>query len=216
VRIHSSLHSGVKLNACEDTLRERLLRARTTLAELIDPLSLEFPMLSAHPLNSDSDNDYANVLRIFLEAPSYTELVEGRAPSAEDVDDFFFGKPAGTDAGQKSVLGFFAGPEMVGCADVIRSYPTDACMWLGLLLFTESEQGRGYGKAALNLLVEVARQSGYRAVQLAVVSTNRRAHAFWIREGFSEIRRASSARFTGTLIVMERSIEGSAESNTSS
>lgn len=35
-------------------------------------------MLTVHPLGSNSDNDYANVSRVFIEAPSYTELVEGR------------------------------------------------------------------------------------------------------------------------------------------
>ncbi|MCA7915706.1 GNAT family N-acetyltransferase [Burkholderia contaminans] len=145
-------------------------------------------------------------MRVFIGAPSYAELVEGRSPSAEDVDDFFFGKPAGTNAAQKTVFGFFVEQEMIGCADVIRSYPTDDCIWIGLMLLTEANQGRGYGKAALKLLIEMAGRWGYRAAQLAVVSTNSRAYAFWQREGFKEIRRASNPRFTGNLIVMQRPI----------
>ncbi|WP_175885223.1 GNAT family N-acetyltransferase [Burkholderia sp. BCC0044] len=163
-------------------------------------------MLTVLPLTSESASDWANVLRVFTEAPSYAELVEGRSPSTEDVDDFFFGKPVGTNAAQKSVFGFFIEREMIGCADVIRSYPTDDCIWIGLMLFTEADQGRGFGKTALNLLIEMAGEWGYRAAQLAVVSTNPRAYAFWQREGFEEIRRASSPRFTGDLIVMQRPI----------
>lgn len=75
------------------------------------------------------------------------------------------------------------------------------------MLFSETHQGRGYGKAGLRLLVEMARAWGHRTAQLAVVSTNPRAHAFWQREGFEEIRRASSPRFTGDLIVMQRAIQ---------
>jgi GNAT superfamily N-acetyltransferase len=150
-------------------------------------ISHEYPMLTALPLISESASDCANILRVFIEAPSYTELVEGRSPSTEDVTDFFFGKPAGTDAAQKSVFGFFA-------------------IWIGLMLLTEADQGRGFGKAALKLLIEMAGDWGYRAAQLAVVSTNPRAYAFWQREGFEEIRRASSPRFTGDLIVMQRPI----------
>jgi RimJ/RimL family protein N-acetyltransferase len=163
-------------------------------------------MLKALPLTSESASDCASVLRIFIEAPSYTELVEGRPPSTEDVDDFFFGKPVGTDVAHKSVFGFCVGQDMIGCADLVRSYPTDDCVWIGLMLFSEARQGRGYGKAALGLLIEMAGEWGYRSAQLAVVSTNPRAHAFWEREGFAEIRRASSPRFTGDLIVMERPI----------
>ncbi|WP_185658236.1 GNAT family N-acetyltransferase [Burkholderia sp. Bp8992] len=161
-------------------------------------------MLTARPLVSESASDRANVLRIFTEAPSYTELVAGRLPSTKDVDDFFFGKPVDTEAAQKSVFGFFVEREMIGCADVIRSYPTDDCIWIGLMLLTEANQGRGYGKAALRLLIEMASECGHRAIQLAVVSTNPRASAFWQREGFEEIRRASSPEFTGDLIVMQR------------
>ncbi|MBN3834679.1 GNAT family N-acetyltransferase [Burkholderia sp. Ac-20344] len=169
-------------------------------------ISLKYPMLTARPLVSESASDRANVLRVFIEAPSYTELVAGRSPSPEDVNDFFFGKPVGTDAAQKSVFGFFVEREMIGCADVIRSYPTDDCIWIGLMLLTEANQGRGHGKAALRLLIEMADEWGYRAAQLAVVSTHPRAYAFWQREGYEEIRRASSPEFTGDLIVMQRSI----------
>jgi RimJ/RimL family protein N-acetyltransferase len=164
-------------------------------------------MLTVRPLTSESHNDCANVLRVFIEAPSYTERVEGRSPSTEDVDDFFYGKPANKDAADKSVFGFYVGPDMVGCADVIRSCPTDDCVWIGLLLFSEAHQGQGYGKTALTLLNAMARASGYRRVQLAAVSTNPRAFAFWQREGFEEIRRTIDQRFLGELIVMERPIQ---------
>jgi ribosomal protein S18 acetylase RimI-like enzyme len=59
---------------------------------------------------------------------------------------------------------------------------------------------------AMGLLIEMADEWGYRTAQLAVVSTNWRASAFWQREGFEEIRRATTPKFTGDLIVMERPI----------
>lgn len=163
-------------------------------------------MLAVRPLSSESDSDCANVLRVFVEASSYTELVEGRPASAEDVDDFFYGKPTGKEEAEKWVFGFYVGPDMPGCADVIRAYPTDDCIWIGLLLFSDRHQGQGYGKAALALLDTMAREWGFRRAQLAVVSTNPRALAFWQREGFTEIRRATNQRFLGELIVMERAI----------
>jgi len=45
-------------------------------------------MLAIRPLTNESHDDRANVLRIFLESPWYIQLVEGRSPSAEDVEDF--------------------------------------------------------------------------------------------------------------------------------
>jgi len=163
-------------------------------------------MLTIRPLTRESHDDRANVLRIFLESPAYTELVEGRSPSAEDVEDFFFGKPDAKDAADKSVFGFYVGPEMVGCADVIRAYPTDDCAWIGLLFFSEAHQHRGYGTAALALINAMVREWGYRRMQLAAISTNPRGLAFWQREGFEEIRRTTNQRFIGDVIVMERAV----------
>ena len=163
-------------------------------------------MLTVRPLTSGSHEDRANVLRLFLETPSYSELVEGRPPSTEDVEDFFHGKPESSDAADKRVFGFYLGPDMIGCADVIRSYPTSDCAWIGLLLFSAKHQGHGYGKVALALLDSMAREWGYLTFQLAAVSTNTRGVAFWQHDGFEEIRRAVNSRFTGELIVMERPV----------
>lgn len=163
-------------------------------------------MLKALPLTSELASDRANVLRVFSEASSYTQLVENRSPCTEDVDDFFFGRPTGVDVEQKAVFGFYVDLDMVGCADIIRSYPTNDCFWIGLLLLSEAHQGRGLGKSALRLLIEMARGWGCREAQLAVISTNSRAYAFWQREGFTEVRRANSPKFSVDLIVMQRKV----------
>ncbi|MBZ5789695.1 GNAT family N-acetyltransferase [Burkholderia contaminans] len=163
-------------------------------------------MLTIQRLSGESAGDRADVWRVFTEAPSYTQRVEGRLPTGEDVDDFFVGKPANKDAADKSVFGVFVDQQMIGCADVIRAYPNDDCIWIGLLLLSEAHQRRGYGKAALGLLLDMAREWGFRTVQLAVISTNPSAQAFWQREGFVEIRRTVNPRFTGDVIVMQRPI----------
>lgn len=164
-------------------------------------------MLTIRSLTSGSHSDRANVLRIFLEAPSYTALVEGRRPSEDDVEDFFNGKPDSKDAADKSVFGFYVGPDMVGCADVIRSYPAGDCLWIGLLLFSEAHQSRGYGTTALALINGIAKDWGYRRLQLAAISTNPRALGFWQHAGFETVRRTTNPRFTGEVIVMERPIK---------
>ena len=46
-------------------------------------------MLTLHPLSGESASDRADVWRVFTEAPSYAQCVEGRLPTEADVDDFF-------------------------------------------------------------------------------------------------------------------------------
>lgn len=162
-------------------------------------------MLTIRPLHHRSDHDRSDVSRIFQEAPTYTQLVEGRLPSDEDVEDFFFGKPANKNAEDKVTLGFSVGPNLIGCADLIRGSIEPDCLWIGLLLFSEKHQRLGYGSAALSMIDGLARDWGYKRLQLGAISTNPSALAFWIREGFMEIRRVNNPRFAGDMIVMERS-----------
>ncbi|PTB17625.1 hypothetical protein C9I57_27215 [Trinickia symbiotica] len=163
-------------------------------------------MLTVRVIARESIGDSVNVLRIFMETPSYTHLVEGRSPSAADVDDFFNGMPAGKEVEDKFTVGFYVDTNMVGCADVIRSYPVSDCAFVGLLLLSEAHQGHGYGKIALSLIEEMARGWNCSKMQLAAISTNPRALAFWQREGFEVLRRTNNPRFTGDVIVMERAI----------
>jgi GNAT superfamily N-acetyltransferase len=141
-----------------------------------------------------------------MEAPSYTHLVEGRPPSEADVDDFFEGMPPGKEATDKFTVGFCVGTDMVGCADVIRAHPANDCAFIGLLLFSEAHQSRGYGKTALSLIDEMARGWSCSKLQLAAISTNPRAFAFWQREGFEVLYRTNNPRFIGDVVVMERAI----------
>ncbi|AOY95438.1 hypothetical protein BKK79_27110 [Cupriavidus sp. USMAA2-4] len=162
--------------------------------------------LTLHPLLPDSASDAAQVWRIFSEAPSYSQRVEGRPPAHADVEDFFHGMPAGKEASDKFLIGLHAGTEMVGCADVIRAYPARDCAFIGLLLVSEAHQGRGCGRTALGLIEAMARGWDCTRLRLAVISTNPRAFAFWQREGFGIVDRRSIPRFTGDVIVMERAI----------
>jgi RimJ/RimL family protein N-acetyltransferase len=164
-------------------------------------------ILTLHPLTKTSPSDYANVLCIYRESPSYVELHEGRAPAEADADDFFDGKPDSKDHSDKAVYGLYADGEMIGCADLIRGFPTDDCAWIGLLLFSERHRNRGYGKQALMLIYAIAREWGCTKIQIATLALNLRGQAFWQREGFHERSRARNTRFPADLIVMERPVD---------
>lgn len=171
-------------------------------------------VITIRTLTRGSSVDVSNVRRIFTAAPSYSQIVEGRPPSDADVDAFFDGLPPGKNASDKFSFGLFLGTDMIGCADVIRAYPTDDRAFIGLLLLSESHQGRGYGKACFTLLTRLARDWNCEAIRLGVVSTNSRALAFWQREGFEVVERKENPRFTGDIAVMERSCRGPGSGDT--
>jgi RimJ/RimL family protein N-acetyltransferase len=165
-----------------------------------------FKMITVRLLSKESQSDRADVLRVFLEAPSYIELPEDHPLSESDVENLFHDMPPEIEVAKKSVLGFYAGSNIVGCAEVIRSYPDDDSTWIGLFLFSEMYRGRGYGKEALELVIALACRWDCGRLQLAHLSTNLRGDVFLKREGFKEVRRFTSSKYPAEMIIMERSI----------
>ena len=62
-------------------------------------------------------------------------------------------------------------------------------------------QGRGYGRAALNAIVELVRDRGLPTIRLSVVPENVQALDFYRRNGFTE-----TGEIDGGEIVMERQV----------
>jgi GNAT superfamily N-acetyltransferase len=139
-------------------------------------------------------------------APEYSLIVEGKLPSSTAAAELFAELPPGKSYVDKFVFGFLDAKGMVGCAEVIRGYPTEKVAYIGLLLFAESEQGKSFGPYALDMIEPIASAWGCTALRIAAIETNTRALAFWHREGFSELYRKPSSRYTGQAIVMERAL----------
>jgi GNAT superfamily N-acetyltransferase len=75
---------------------------------------------------------------------------------------------------------------MIGCADLIRGYPDEHTVLLGLLLLAEPWQRRGFGKAAYLAIEDYVRRwgAGWKQVRIGVVGTNEDVLAFWTKLGF--------------------------------
>jgi diamine N-acetyltransferase len=69
------------------------------------------------------------------------------------------------------------------------------------LMVDERFQGRGYGKAALDAIVELVRGRGLGTVRLSVVPENVQALEFYRRNGFAE-----TGEIHGGEIVLERAL----------
>jgi diamine N-acetyltransferase len=78
-----------------------------------------------------------------------------------------------------------AGDELVGFAMVYRD-PTASTFYVWRFMIDARHQGKGYGRRAMELLVEEARRDGAPAVTLSVVPRAGSARAFYARLGFEE------------------------------
>jgi RimJ/RimL family protein N-acetyltransferase len=82
-------------------------------------------------------------------------------------------RPPEVGYADKLVWGITLEDVMVGCADVIRGWPSNETAYIGLLLLTESHHGTGLVRRAYEAIEAQARQwPQVRTLRLAVVATN--------------------------------------------
>jgi len=77
-----------------------------------------------------------------------------------------------------------AGDELVGFVMVYREPPATFYVWR--FMIDARYQGRGYGKRAMELLLDEAQRDGAKEVTLSVVPGEGSAMAFYARLGFAE------------------------------
>jgi GNAT superfamily N-acetyltransferase len=77
--------------------------------------------------------------------------------------------------------------EVLGLAWVIITRALDRAAYLRLLLVAQGRQSRGVGAALLVDAERRARASGCRHLALLVTTTNRRARAFYARQGYRHV-----------------------------
>jgi GNAT superfamily N-acetyltransferase len=148
-------------------------------------------------------------LQCVLEAaPAYFQIVGGSPAGPAEAHTLFTALPADKGYDDKFVWGLYSGEAMIGCADVIRGFPTADKAVIGLLLLAEPWQGRGLGRAFATLIEQAI--SGWDSIaclRIGVVLGKPRARGFWQRLGYAEtgeVKLAEPARVP--VAVMEKSL----------
>ncbi len=80
-----------------------------------------------------------------------------------------------------------AAGELVGFFVFRRDRRDPRCWWLAWFMLDRRQQGKGYGKAALRLiLAHLARREGCRRIRLQVTPGNDAARRLYLRAGFAD------------------------------
>src|SRR4051812_8831343 len=70
--------------------------------------------------------------RVIEEAPAYAHRITGVPPGPADALSTYTALPTGKDYEDKFVFGIYVGGTMIGCADLIRGFPSANTAMLGL------------------------------------------------------------------------------------
>lgn len=100
--------------------------------------------------------------------------------------------PPGKAQGDKYFLGYYEGEVLVAIMDLIRQYPDDKTLYIGLFMTNVQLQGNGVGTEIIRELSDFAKMNDYERLELAWVKGNPQAEHFWKKNGFVPIGERSS------------------------
>lgn len=129
----------------------------------------------------------AALQRVLEAAPAYFQAIGRGAPSPAEAQSVVTALPPAKGHDDKFVWGLYSGATMIGCADVIRGYPTADKAVIGLLLLAEPWQGQGLGREFASLIEQAI--GGWEAIarlRIGVALGNARALGFWRHLGYVE------------------------------
>jgi len=130
----------------------------------------------------------AALQKVLENAPTYAERVTGRPPADTEAQSLFNALPAEATTDNKYLYGVMAdGLDMVGCAEIIRGWPTSSTAQIGLLLLDETHHGHGLGRSTYHLVeAKVRSWPEIDTLRISVVRSNTDVLPFWRRMGFTE------------------------------
>lgn len=169
--------------------------------------SFSAKILSAGP------EEIRELQRVLEEAPTYSLRISGAPPTSTEAEELFSALPPGKTYRNKFVLGFYLDGVMVGCADVIRSFPSEDKAMIGLLLLSESHQAKGLGSKAYAEVEKLCLSwPEIEIARIGVVQTNAAVLPFWLKVGFTDTgarRPFEQGRVQSETIVLEKKIRRS-------
>jgi GNAT superfamily N-acetyltransferase len=132
--------------------------------------------------------EMAALQKVLEKAPTYAERVIGHPPADTEAQTLFQALPDETTTDNKYLYGVMANEQdMVGCAEIIRGWPTSNTAQIGLLLLDESHQGHGLGRSTYQLVeAKVRSWPEIDTLRISVVRSNTDVLPFWRRMGFTE------------------------------
>ena len=134
-----------------------------------------------------SEKDIAEVQRVLEEAPTYSLNISGKLASPEDGKELFAEIPPGRSFDDKFIFGIYLDNEMIGCIALLRGFPDESTIMLGLLLLSEKYQRKGLGTKVHNKLEEVIRTwKNFEKIRIGVLITNVEILSFWAKIGYKE------------------------------
>lgn len=97
--------------------------------------------------------------------------------------------PQGKTYSDKFFLGFFKEESLIAFMDLILGYPSEETAYIGLFMVSAGYQGGGVGSAIVRECISYLCGAGYTKFRLGTDIGNPQSNAFWMKNGFVQVRK---------------------------
>lgn len=124
---------------------------------------------------------------VLEQAPIYHVRISGKPASSLAAQETLHALPEGMSYDDKYVLGIYWNDLLIGCADILRGYPNQSTAMIGLLLLSESYQGKGLGKMAYQQIEDfIFTWQEITTLRISIMKSNDSVTSFWSKMGFQD------------------------------
>ncbi|MBE9192642.1 GNAT family N-acetyltransferase [Gloeocapsopsis crepidinum LEGE 06123] len=133
---------------------------------------------------------------LYEQCTEFALLTDGQPPSPTAARDEFDAVPDGKTTEDKYIFGLFDPQnDLIGMIESIRHYPDDQTWWLGLMMLSPKQRGRGLGSEFYQAFENWVSAQAVKQVSLSVVEANELGLQFWKKLGFEVIRKTEPQQF---------------------
>jgi GNAT superfamily N-acetyltransferase len=157
-----------------------------------------FPLnLSGYSVKLLKPEDAPILQNLYEQCTEFSLLTEGTLFSPTEASDEFDVVPDGKTTADKYMFGLFLDNSyeeihqcnLIGMIEAIRHYPDSQTWWIGLMMLTPQQRGRGIGANFYQAFEDWILKQGIKRVSLCAIEANELGLKFWKRLGFEIVNK---------------------------
>ena len=167
---------------------------------MIDEIRKQLP---EHEIVTVSEKNFEQVFEVYDTNQDFFLLTQGKEATIESSINDINSVSPNFDISQKTYISLWQDGSVVAVLDLLKGYPAQEDIWIGLLLIHGDLHGKKIGSRIITAVLNAAKIVGYRAAQLGVIENNVKALAFWQKQGFEKIRTKENIVVMKNLLLTE-------------
>lgn len=142
-------------------------------------------------------HDAAQMQTLFDQCADFFIMTNGAPAEATAAAEEFTDVPEGSTPEDVRALGLVDDRDLlVGTLIGVQGYPDPQTWWVGLMLLTPEQRGRGLGGDFYQACEQWVAHQGYQFISLCAIAPNIIGRHFWQRLGFEEIRQVPTRPYS--------------------